>query len=169
MAGSTAGDVSVGRGSPATPKRSTRLVKPSARAKENEIDDTSPVKATKAPIARKTRATRTTRALSSDTDVEHVETTRNSDDRAEAAEELLHKVLEELRDIKNASIQQQGLIGKLQEQVTETQREIRETKDELKYVREQLEAVTTATTASQDSPRASYAEVARTEIGRAHV
>ena len=162
MAGSTAGDVLVGRGSPATPKRSTRLVKPSAKAKESGIDDASPVKGVKAPTTRATRATRAARELSNDTDTEHVETLGNSHDRAELAETLLYKVLDELKDIKIASAKQQELIEKLQDQADEASREVRDTKEELKYVREQLEAVTTAITVPETSPRPSYAEIART-------
>lgn len=163
MAGSIVGEIVVGRDSPATPKRSTRPVKLSAKAKESEAEDASPVRA-RAPVARSTRATRATRTLSAETDHEHVETFESTQDRADGAEALLRRVLDELKDIKNASTQQQDLILKLQDQVTEAQREIRETKDELKCVREQLEAVTAATPSS-DSARASYAEVARTPPG----
>jgi hypothetical protein len=159
MAESTAGEVIVvGRESPTTPKRSTRLGKLSVKAKEATRHDNETAKSARRP------ATRSARASSNETDQEFI-----PDDDTEKA--LLLRVLRELKSLKDASAKQQQLISDLQKHLEETQRELREamgelreTKEELKHAREQLEVITTATTA-QSSPRASYAEVARTPPG----
>ncbi|KEY74366.1 hypothetical protein S7711_11588 [Stachybotrys chartarum IBT 7711] len=75
---------------------------------------------------------------------------------------LLLRVLEELKDPKDASTRQEELIFNLYEQATGAQRALRETKEELRQVREQLETNTAATSTAQTSPRASYADIART-------
>ena len=170
MAESTAGEIVVGCESPATPKRPTRLVKPTAKVKEmtRSIDETA-VRVARRP------AIQTTRASSNETDLEDRENVKKDGSNGATEKTLLLRVLEELKNLKDASVKQQELICNLkdasvkqqelicnlQEQVAETQQEIRETKDELKHVRERLEAVTAAA-ATQSSPRASYAEVART-------
>ena len=158
MAESTIGEVAVERGSPATPKRSTRLVRPSTKGNETtRIDDETVTNAAKRP------AKRTTRASLIETDPEYTETVKKSRPGNETGKVLLLRVLEELKDLKSASTKQQELICELRKQAADTQREIQETKEELKYVREQLETVTAATAmATQSSPRASYAAVART-------
>ena len=158
MAESTAGEIVVGCGSPTTPKRSTRLVRPTAKAKETMRNgDETPAKAARRPAARVTRAS------SNDGDPEDEENSLTS--------VLLRQVLQELKNLQNASAKQQELISELQSQFIETQRELQETrkelqetKAELKNAREQLEVIT-ATTSAHSSPRASYAEVARTPPG----
>ncbi|KAM3550091.1 hypothetical protein ARSEF4850_008517, partial [Beauveria asiatica] len=162
MAESTAGENAVVEGEcPATPKRSTRLAKPSEKAKGvTGSDDVSPTKTAKRPT---TRASRANQAPANDAESDNAtiatEGTGGTDTGAAA---LLHIVLKELKDIKDASVKQQNLIEDLREQVVEAKQEIRDTRDELKYVREQLEAVTAAAAASEISPRPSYAEIART-------
>ena len=129
-------------------KRLTRLVKPSAKAKEITGDeDGTATKATRRPATRATR---------SEEDPESTGNSKRGHLGNDSNKELLLRVLVELKNLKDASVKQQELICDLQ-------KETRETKEELKYVREQLEAVTLATT--QSSPRASYAEVARTPPG----
>ena len=153
--------VVVGGECPAAPKRSTRLVKPSAKVKETTGNDAvSSTKTTKKPS---TRASRVNRALSTEADLDNVALeTEGSDGIDTTAATLLHIVLKELKDIKDASTKQQSLTEELREQLVEAKQEIRDTRDELKYVREQLEAVTAAAAASEVSPRPSYADIART-------
>ena len=141
--------------SPTTPKRSTRLVKPSAKAKETRIEEAT-AKHARGPTLRATRAS------STETDAEPLIAKKTP--IPETGKALLLRVLDELKDIKNASKDQQELIRELQVQIADTQRELRETKEELKHAREQLEAISEATT-DRTSPRASYAEVARTPPG----
>ena len=155
MAGPTTGEIVVRGDSPTTPKRSMRLVRPSAKAKGTRIEEAT-AKHARGPTLRATRAS------STETDVEP--STAKKTPIPETGRALLLRVLDELKHIKNASEDQQDLIRELQVQITDTQRELRETKEELKHAREQLEAISEATI-DQSSPRASYAEVARTPPG----
>jgi hypothetical protein len=77
--------------------------------------------------------------------------------RSEGDRALLLQVLEELKDLKNASIKQQELICKLE-------REVVETKEEWKRVTEQLETTTRNTISPPfpDNSQPSYADVVRT-------
>lgn len=163
MAESTAGEIVVERASPSTPKRSTRLVRPTAKAQEAARSDGDTTTET-----RKRPATRSTRISSKEKHPEYAETQEDNASGNDSLQELLRGVLWELGSVTDASKKQQELITRLQENichlqenVLETQREVKETKDELKQAREQLEAISAATTA-QSSPRASYADVART-------
>jgi hypothetical protein len=154
MTDSDAGEIVVGRAAPTTPTRPTRLVKPRVKAKEaGWVDEMSPTqKGTK----------RTTRVIRADTDIEHAKNAQKGRTDGETGKALLLRVLEELKDLKDASTKQGEFITQLHGQLGNSQQELRDTKDELKNVREQLEALTTTIALSQSSPRASYAEVART-------
>ncbi|KFA68638.1 hypothetical protein S40285_09685 [Stachybotrys chlorohalonatus IBT 40285] len=157
MEASSVGEIVVGRVSPATPHRPTRLVKPSAKAREAvRPEDASPTR------AGKRRTTRATRDLSPETDFEPANNVKNRTSGSETGKALLLRVLEELKDLKDASAKQEELIFNLHEQATGAQRELRETREELRQVREQLETITAATSTAQTSPRASYADIART-------
>ncbi|KFA55196.1 hypothetical protein S40293_09951 [Stachybotrys chartarum IBT 40293] len=157
MEASSVGEIVVGRVSPATPHRPTRLVKPSAKAREAvRPEDASPTR------AGKRRTTRATRDLSTETDFEPANNVKNRTSGSETGKALLLRVLEELKDLKDASAKQEELIFNLHEQATGAQRELRETREELRQVREQLETITAATSTAQTSPRASYADIART-------
>jgi chromosome segregation ATPase len=72
----------------------------------------------------------------------------------ETGKALLLRVLEELKDLKDASKKQGELISQLHGQLGSSQQELRDTKNELKTVREQLEALATTIALSQSSPHA---------------
>lgn len=134
------------------PKRSTRMVKPSAKAMEMDRRDN------RMPTDTGKRATKRIRRTSfADTDSEPSinvisETTGRDSERV-----LLEKVLDELKDLKEESIKQRELIGKLEQEVVNT-------KEQLQQVVKQFEATTrTATTSpSPGNGHALYADVART-------
>lgn len=152
MAGSTAGvPGSVGRPSPATPRRSARLVKPSGEGKE--IDQRESQSTTDA-VRRTTKRVR--RASSTESDRGSAINVRGETVGSESEKALLLRVLEELKDLKTASIKQQELICKLE-------REVVDTKEELKRVTEQLEATTrnTITPPFPGNSQISSAEVVR--------
>ena len=117
MAESTAGEIVVGCESPATLKRPTRIVKPSAKAKEmtRSIDENA------ARVARRP-VIRTTRASSNEIDPEDRENVKKDGPNDATEKTLLLRVLEELKNLKDASVKQQELIYDLQEQVAETYR-----------------------------------------------
>jgi hypothetical protein len=102
-------------GSPVMPKRSTWMVKPSARAMETDQRDN------RMPTHNAKRTTKHIRQVSSiDTVYElsiHVgnETTRSYTEKV-----LLEKVLDKLKNLKRESVKQQELIFKLEQEVIST-------------------------------------------------
>ncbi|KAK9443991.1 transposon I factor, partial [Metarhizium brunneum] len=117
------------------PKRSTRIVKPSAKAMEMDRRDNRMSTDTGKRTTKRIR-----RASSTDTEYKpsinvNSETTGGDSERA-----LLEKVLDKLKDLKEESVKQRELICKLEQEVVNT-------KEQLQLVIKQLEATTrTATT-----------------------
>src|SRR3954464_8787653 len=116
MVGSIAGDPGqVGRSNPAVPRRSTRLGKPTGEGKGIFGRESRSV----ADVGRQANK-RIRRASSTDSDSGSTVNVENEPVRSEGDRALLLQVLEELKDLKNASIKQQELICKLEGEVVET-------------------------------------------------
>lgn len=174
MAGSTEGHVgSVGRLSPAVPRRSTRLVMSMAEGRETDRQENqSPSGAVRRTIKRIRRVS------STETDLGSTFNVRNGTAGSESDRALLLRVLEELKELKDASNKQQEVMQQWQEHQTDHEQQLYETihdlqqqltdsKEELKQVKELLEA---STRQRNDSPfpgstQASYADVVRIPSG----
>ena len=101
----------VGQVSPAMPKRSTRTVRPSAKAVEmGRREARMPMDAGK----RTTKRIR--RASSADTDYATSINVSSETPGSDSERVLLEKVLDELKDLKNESIKQRELICKLEQE-----------------------------------------------------
>lgn len=162
----------VARGDPplSTPTRraSSRVVKPSSRV--SEVRDTFENGTT----TTKRTASRTARAASAETDVERPEELKKSRNYGETGKSMLLRVLEELKELKDASKQQREFMQQWQKQqtvreqqlselISDLQQEVTDTKEELKQVKEQLEATTRQ---RRESPfpgntQTSYADIVR--------
>lgn len=156
---------SAGLVSPATPKRSTRLVRPSEKKAEMDRQDSrSP-----ADIVKRTTK-RVRRASSTEIELEPTDNVRGETVGGEGMEALLMRMLEELKNqignqedlIWGLRTQLQELKEELSREAKESKAELQNTKEELKHVREQLEAIKSAATSAQGSPQATYADIART-------
>jgi hypothetical protein len=112
------------------------------------------------------------RAASAETDVERPEEVRKSRNYGETGKSMLLRVLEELKELRDASDQQREFVQQWQKQQTDReqqllesirdlQQEVADTKEELKQVKEQLEVATRQESPFPGSTQASYAEVAR--------
>lgn len=157
-----------GRVNPATPKRSTRLVRPTVKAMEiGRQESRSPTDVVKRTTKRVRRASSTEASLEPAENVGSDETARS-----QGVEALLLQVLEEL---KSQNGKQEDLIKELQTQLRELQEhfnhetketrdELYHTKEELKQVRERLDTILKCPvmTSTQSSPQLSYADMART-------
>ncbi len=174
MADSPEGPVVVGAASPtASPRRTTRQVKPSGR-----VQDTLRTleNGTAKPAAKP--AARAARGSSVETEIDAAGDGRKAlRSGGETGKAMLQKVLEVLGQmsgeigqvkekiyVQSETIERQEvLIQQLVTQVKDLQDEQRSTQDELKQARQELETIKTATSSWQSSPQTSYAEIARME------
>lgn len=146
MVGSTAGYVA-GRPSPALVRRSSRLVRPTEKRATVSRPGDQEVRNDGRPANKRVRRASSTGSVSGST----------AGDGAESEAALLRKVLDELKDLKEASSKQQELIGKLEKEVVET-------REEFKRITEQLANATRSVTTppAPDRYRQTYADAART-------
>lgn len=142
----------------------------SSRSKVSEVPDTFENGTT---TARRTTG-RLARAISTETDVERPEELKKVRNYGETGKSMLLKVLEELKELKDASNQQREFMQQWQKQQTDReqqlydvirdlQQDVADTKEELKQVKDQLEV---ATRQRRESPfpggtQASYPDIVR--------
>lgn len=162
----------VARGDPPlstlTRRSSSRVVKPSPKV--SEVRDTFE----NGTAATRRANGRVVRAVSTETDVEQPEGVKKGRAQGETGKSMILKVLEELKELKDASNQQRDFMRQWEKQQTDREQQLHElirdlqqdvadTKEELNQVKEQLE---TATRERRESPfpgstQASYADIVR--------
>lgn len=159
----------VGRLSPATPRRSSRLARSAAEERETDRQGSqSPTGVVRRTIKRIRRVS------STETDLGSISHIRNGIVGSESERALLLRVLEELKEVKDASNKQQEMMQQWQDRQTDldqqlyetiqdSQQQLADSREELKQVKELLEA---STRQRNDSPfpgstQASYADVVR--------
>lgn len=158
---------------PTSPKRPTRTPKPSAKVREamQSLEDAAITSRTATNDAARTATSRRTRAPGSG---------NGTNGQAEAGKTALQKLLEaiteqrdEMRDIvakqQDMICDLREVVNKQQEAIQDLLRQLADTKtqlsEELRQARDQIDALArnpVFTASAQSSPRASYAEVART-------
>lgn len=162
----------VARGDPplSSPARrlSSRVVKPSSKV--SEVRDTFE----NASTTTRRATNRGARATSTETELERLEEVKKNRGNGETGKSMLVRVLEELKQMKDALYQQREFMQQWQKQqsdreqqlhglICDLRQDIADTKEELKQVKEQLED---AACQRKDSPfldntRASYADIVR--------